>query len=213
MIKRSVKGFTLVELLVAISIFAVLSALGWKTLDYLIKVKDRNAQHEQNLILLQDSYLQIQRDTLQMVPLTANMSGQIQPALILDQTGLKFSKAGVVDPLQQGLSPFERIEYQYKQDERKLYRLKYPNLNVLRTAQPLSSVLLDDIDEFQMTVLNPGEINRWPEDNNMNNTNGSQQKVSRLLPRGLKINFKQRDVEYEWIFSLPNTDYLNKTKT
>ena len=34
-------GFTLVELLVAIAIFAVLSALGWKVFDYLIKTKDR----------------------------------------------------------------------------------------------------------------------------------------------------------------------------
>ena len=39
------KAFTLVELLVAIAIFAVLSSLGWKVFDYLIKVKDRNMMH------------------------------------------------------------------------------------------------------------------------------------------------------------------------
>ncbi|WP_252357130.1 PulJ/GspJ family protein, partial [Acinetobacter baumannii] len=38
-------GFTLVELLVAIAIFAVLSLLGWKIFDYLLKVRDRNAEH------------------------------------------------------------------------------------------------------------------------------------------------------------------------
>ena len=48
-------GFTLVELLVAIAIFAVLSALGWKVFDYLIKVKERNAQHEQKLANLQQA--------------------------------------------------------------------------------------------------------------------------------------------------------------
>ncbi|HFF4339426.1 PulJ/GspJ family protein, partial [Acinetobacter baumannii] len=37
-------GFTLVELLVAIAIFAVLSLLGWKIFDYLLKVRDRNAE-------------------------------------------------------------------------------------------------------------------------------------------------------------------------
>ena len=40
------QAFTLVELLVAIAIFAVLSMLGWKVFDYLLKVKDRNAEHE-----------------------------------------------------------------------------------------------------------------------------------------------------------------------
>ncbi len=36
------KGFTLVELMVAIAIFAVLSALGWKVFDYMVKTKDQN---------------------------------------------------------------------------------------------------------------------------------------------------------------------------
>lgn len=52
--KRS--GFTLVELLVAIAIFAVLSALGWKIFDYLIKTKERNQQHELQIFELQDAY-------------------------------------------------------------------------------------------------------------------------------------------------------------
>ena len=52
--KRS--GFTLVELLVAIAIFVVLSALGWKVFDYLIKIKERNTQHEQRLGQLQEAY-------------------------------------------------------------------------------------------------------------------------------------------------------------
>ena len=73
--KRSVKprstyirAFTLVELLVAITIFAVLSMLGWKVFDYLIKVKDRNAEHETHLFALQDAYQQVLRDSLQIIP-------------------------------------------------------------------------------------------------------------------------------------------------
>jgi general secretion pathway protein J len=69
MTKRS--GFTLVELLVAIAIFAVLSALGWKVFDYLIKIKERNTQHEQRLGQLQEAYQQVLRDTVQIVPITA----------------------------------------------------------------------------------------------------------------------------------------------
>lgn len=68
-------GFTLVELLVAIAIFAVLSLLGWKIFDYLLKVRDRNAEHEVHLFELQDAYQQILRDTLQIIPLSANQGG------------------------------------------------------------------------------------------------------------------------------------------
>ena len=88
-------GFTLVELLVAIAIFAVLSALGWKVFDYLIKVKDRNAQHEQKLAGLQQAYQQILKDTIQIAPLTSNLNGDVQPALILQNGRFTFSRVGV----------------------------------------------------------------------------------------------------------------------
>lgn len=203
------KAFTLVELLVAIAIFAVLSALGWRVFDYLIKVKDRNAMHEQNLGQLQDAYLQFQRDALQIVPLTANVSGQIQPSLALNNQRLSFSKAGVTDPLKQGLSPYERVEYQYNTQEKKIYRLKYANLNASQTAQPLSSVLLNDVDQFEVSVLNPDKIMQWPD----SNVDPNDQKIMRLLPKGLAMKFSIKDVEYEWIFSLLNTESLVKQKT
>ena len=86
------KAFTLVELLVAIAIFSVLSALGWQVFDYLIKVKQRNTEHELRLGQLQESYQQILRDTIQAVPLTANIKNDIQPALVLQNGRFNFSK-------------------------------------------------------------------------------------------------------------------------
>lgn len=199
-------GFTLVELLVAIAIFAVLSALGWKVFDYLIKVKDRNAEHEINLGQLQEAYQQVLRDTVQTVPLTANVNSDIQPALVLQNSTFSFSKTGVTDPLQQGISPDERVEYQYRADEKKVYRLKYRYLNRSGRDQPESSVLLRDVDQFEVVVLNPNESTAWPESAENLTDNVQKQK----LPKGIKIKLKVRDVEYEWIFSLLNTDYLEQ---
>jgi len=122
---KSNLGFTLVELLVAIAIFAVLSMLGWKVFDYLIKVKDRNAEHETHLFELQDAYQQFLKDSMQIIPLTANDGRQLQAAMVLNDRSFSFSKAGVSDPLKQGLSPYERIEYRYDAQQKKVYRLKY----------------------------------------------------------------------------------------
>ena len=202
------KGFTLVELLVAIAIFAVLSALGWKVFDYIIQTKDRNAVHEQRLSQLQDTYQQILRDTVQAVPLTANINGDIQPALVLQNGRFNFSKTGVTDPLEEGISPDERVEYQYRADEQKLYRLKYRNLNQTGRDQPESSVLLSDVEQFQIVVLNPNEMTQWPD----SSFDLNQVEQKQRLPRGIKINLMVNGVSYEWIFSLLNTDFLLETQ-
>ncbi|MDK9306970.1 MULTISPECIES: type II secretion system minor pseudopilin GspJ [Gammaproteobacteria] len=202
------KGFTLVELLVAIAIFAVLSALGWKVFDYIIQTKDRNAVHEQRLSQLQDTYQQILRDTVQAVPLTANINGDIQPALVLQNGRFNFSKSGVTDPLEEGISPDERVEYQYRADEQKLYRLKYRNLNQTGRDQPESSVLLSDVEQFQIVVLNPNEMTQWPD----SSFDLNQVEQKQRLPKGIKINLMVNGVSYEWIFSLLNTDFLLKTQ-
>jgi len=202
------KGFTLVELLVAIAIFAVLSALGWKVFDYIIQTKDRNAVHEQRLSQLQDTYQQILRDTVQAVPLTANINGDIQPALVLQNGRFNFSKTGVTDPLEEGISPDERVEYQYRADEQKLYRLKYRNLNQSGRDQPESSVLLSDVEQFQIVVLNPNEMTQWPD----SSFDLNQVEQKQRLPKGIKINLMINGVSYEWIFSLLNTDFLLETR-
>lgn len=204
MTKRS--GFTLVELLVAIAIFAVLSALGWKVFDYLIKIKERNTQHEQRLGQLQEAYQQVLRDTVQIVPVTANVAGQVQPAVMLQNGQLTFSKTGMTDPLMQGIPPEERVEYIYKADEKKLYRYKYKNLNQTGNDQPETSVLLDSVDQFQIMLLNPNEMAQWPEVT-LSENDVTQAKI---LPRGLKINLTVNEVSYEWVFSLLNTDFLKQ---
>jgi len=201
--KRS--GFTLVELLVAIAIFAVLSALGWKIFDYLIKTKERNQQHELQIFELQDAYQIILRDSLQLIPMTANINGQIRPALSLSDTSLQFSKAGVSDPLKEGLAPYERIEYRYVPSEKMVYRLKYSSLNITNNEQPESSVLLKNVDQFRITVLNPQILNQWPEAG----ADLSQPTSMQRLPRGLKIDIQRSDVNYEWIFPLLDTQFMS----
>ncbi len=142
---------------------------------------------------------------VQTVPLTANVNGDIQPALVLQDGRFNFSKTGVTDPLEQGIAPDERVEYQYRADEQKVYRLKFRNLNQTGRDQPESSILLSDVEQFQITALNPNEITQWPESGlDLNRTENKQ-----LLPKGIKINLTVQGVQYEWLFSLLNTDYLS----
>lgn len=64
---------------------------------------------------------------------------------------------------------------------------------------------MESVDQFQVMVLNPNELAQWPEAA-LNDHDLAQP----LLPRGLKINLTVNDERYEWVFSLLNTDFLNK---
>ncbi|WP_081403388.1 type II secretion system protein GspJ [Acinetobacter equi] len=205
---RKKLGFTLIELLIAIAIFAVLSALGWKVFDHIAHVKDRNMVREKMLIDLQTAYQVILKDSLQIIPIAANINNQMQPSLILENNRLVFNKAGVVDPLQQGKSPFERIEYLYNENEKSVLRLKYQNLNHAGNDIPESSVFLRNVDEFRVEVLNPDALVVWPMSQNVE----AQDQIVGELPKGIKFDITQNGVKYEWIFSLLNTEYLKTLK-
>ena len=61
--------------------------------------------------------------------------------------------------------------------------------------------MLTDVDAYQIEILNPNESDRWPNDLAKNDSQ---------LPRGIKMKITIHEVEYEWIFSLLNTDFLIK---
>ena len=65
-------------------------------------------------------------------------------------------------------------------------------------------MLLTDVEQFEIVVLNPNELKSWP-DASVDLTKLSEMQ---RLPRGLKMNLRVNNNEYEWLFSLLNTDFL-----
>lgn len=65
---RSQQGFTLLELLIAMAIFAMLAVAGWQVFDGLNRAKERAQYHANQLSELQYAYLQLQQDMAQIVP-------------------------------------------------------------------------------------------------------------------------------------------------
>ena len=68
---KSNHGFTLLELMVAMAIFAMLAVAGWKVFDGVNRARERAQFHADNLAVLQYAYLQLQQDMNQMIPYQA----------------------------------------------------------------------------------------------------------------------------------------------
>ncbi|WP_350560843.1 type II secretion system protein GspJ [Psychrobacter sp. CAL346-MNA-CIBAN-0220] len=64
---RQQQGFTLLELMVAMAIFAMLAVAGWQVFDGVNRARERAQYHADQLAVLQYAYLQLQQDMGQII--------------------------------------------------------------------------------------------------------------------------------------------------
>ncbi len=211
--KSKVQGFTLVEVLVAIAIFAVLSTMGWMVFDQLIKNRDRNAEHAEQLMQLQYAYEQMLRDFNQVVPIAGQENEQAYPALYLEREKVRFNRAGVLDPLQKGLDAFESVEYFYDANRKAIVRSKQPYIYRKSAINvELADVVLAPVDSIQFVALDPAVQLAWPAQT-VTDTAAAQYALTQL-PKGVEVTFRYRDRDYRWVFNLVQTlPNLQNTQT
>ena len=166
------RGFTLLEVLIAIAIVAVIALLGYRALAALSDAETRLAAEATRWRTLDLFFARLEGDMRQAVPRSAR-SGSTREApwlgLIADPGGgndsgnsaLAFSRAGPEFNLEPG-SAGQRLGY----------RLRNGNVEVLywtsydrpQDAQPTSYALLGDVARFRLTYLarDNAWVDSWP---------------------------------------------------
>lgn len=170
MLRRKQKGFTLIEVIIALSIFAVLSVMGYKGLNSLIQTKERVDVEDnkwQQLILFFDRF---ELDVKQSVnrPIRGR-DGSLEPAWLgrPSYTGdydaqLVFSRFG--DPDQAGfLMDTRRIAYRLNNEAIEL--LIWPSLDAAPNAKPEVFKVLPHVAQITLNYLTQDGrlVNAWPE--------------------------------------------------
>lgn len=196
----STKGFTLVEVLVAIAIFAVLTAVGWKVFDQLIKTRERNQQHALHLMQVQTAYAQMLRDLNQAVAVSGRQSGDIYPALSLQSQQLAFNRTGVIDPLKQNLDDFEYVAYRFDAQRQALIREKLPYIYRQSQQVAQADVVLAPLENLSFQALDPNPQQQWP-DRAVIDAEAGEFQLSRL-PKGIEVKFDFQGKSYRWVYAL-----------
>jgi len=154
-------GFTLLELLVAVAIFAVLSAMAYGGLRNVIDNSQQTEAAMQRLQQVQLAMLKISRDLTQLSPRNIRDEyGNTSNYIVTDQSGdvfIEFTRGGRRNPAEMLRSHLQRVAY--KLEENTLSRLHWPHLDRTQEMQPYESVLLEEVESANVRFLD--KDNEW----------------------------------------------------
>ena len=172
--KTSQQGFTLIELMIALVIFAMLALAGWQIIDSLTKSRERGYQHQKSLSQLDYAYLQLSQDLAQTsnyvaVPIlsaTANdtvstNSAAMKPTFVLNASQMSFIRFAAPDPRYQTSPMLAKIQYSVAGEtltKRRFYQLDNNN------ETPATSVLLTGIKDASWRALTPDAVSVFPDE-------------------------------------------------
>jgi len=164
------QGFTLVEILVAIAIFAMLSFAAYQILQGVLRSGEISREHDQNLKEIQRGMLLIERDFVQMVARTSRIEGTDDEDLqvlyagddVLDSEyeGIEFNRLGWFNPL--NLLPRSNVlRVGYRVQDGQLQRLYYLHPDAISGEEPEQQVILNDIEGLSFRFWNDTWVTSW----------------------------------------------------
>jgi general secretion pathway protein J len=186
------QGFTLLEVLIALSLFAVLSAMAFGGLNQLLGQHQQLQKKQQRFVNLQSAIQVLERDFSQMEPRSirdafgdtqAALKGNISPEFTYELT----TKTWFNPHHQQGVL-LQRIAYQLQ--GQKLWRSYHPQLDAGIGNTPVRYTLMEHVTDFKVRFL-PTQtpwINFWPPLDSQGKAN------LKKLPRAIEIELTTADL-------------------
>lgn len=165
------RGFTLLELLVAIGLFALFSGLAYGSLWNLLDTRDRLEAEREFWRELALSFAQIEDDLgMARERTTRNVFGNPQPAFrgqpvdirALGESPLRLTRGGQFVLGEGARADLQRIDYRLQ--DRRLQRLAWPDLDQAPQTKPQERDLLDNVTDLSLRFYAPGAgwVNLWP---------------------------------------------------
>ncbi|MBU0655452.1 MAG: type II secretion system minor pseudopilin GspJ [Gammaproteobacteria bacterium] len=187
---RCSRGFTLLELMIALAVFAVMVTLSYSSVTLLLDANRRTESRQAGLQQLQRAMLFLERDVHQVLDRRANEGyGKVSPALYVpDDNGalLELTRGGNPDMAWQlrasgqMRSALQRVRYVL--DGENLIRQSWNLVDHADSQQPVSMALLDGVKSVKFRFGN--EKQEWQD---------GWDEEAKVLPKTLEITLEHTD--------------------
>ena len=160
-------AFTLIEVLVALAVFGVMSVLAYATLGTTLTNADLLADRMDRLQSVQRAMRYLTSDLMQAAPrpVRLELGQELSPALLTSlssQFALELTHGGWSNPAALPRGTLQRSAYRLEDDE--LVRYHWRVLDRTFSNEPVATVLLDDVDGllFRYLQANGEWTEVWP---------------------------------------------------
>ena len=153
-------GFTLLELLVSMSIFATLGLGAYKMLQTVADSHERVRSSADAFTGLNLAYSIIQRDFNQFAPRAVRDEyGEVLPTIDFENEDyiIEFTRRGWRNPAGRQRSRLQRVAYSLDFEEETLTRHFWKVLDRAEDSEPISQLLLEGVTDFRVTGFSGDE--------------------------------------------------------
>lgn len=158
-------GFTLIEMLVAIAVFAVMAAMAYGGLSAVLNTRASVTAALERDRTLQMAVWHIQHDIAQIVarPTRDEFGDRIAPVFSTPESGLSISHNGWRNPLNQARSSLQRTRYRLDEHDNWV-RAYWQRLDRAPEPAAVTATLIADADAVEWHFLNAADewLDRWP---------------------------------------------------
>lgn len=157
-------GFTLVEILVALAVFAVVGLMSAQLMSRTLTNHEVLSERSARLADVQRAMLVLKRDLVQISdrPVRDLFGDPLEPVMIGADGMMEFSRTGWRNPLNSRRSELQRVAYRLHDGD--LLRAWWNVLDRAQNSEPAVQRLLSDVDQVEFFALDAGgdEHGFWP---------------------------------------------------